>query len=96
MASETYSAMYLAHILKINNMIKDTSTQLSSGLTQIIIITYFAVFIKIKNITETNTVKSRAVDRSTIQRSHVSGQRSQYIRIKFPLHKESENPWACY
>ena len=41
-------------ILKINNMTKDTSTQLSSGLTQIIIITYFAVFIKIKNITETN------------------------------------------
>ena len=48
MVSESYSAMYLAHILKINNMIKDTSTQLSSGLTQIIIITYFAVFIKIK------------------------------------------------
>ena len=42
------------------------------------------------------TVKSRAVDRSTIQRSKVQGQRSQYIRIKFPLHKESENPWACY
>ena len=35
------------------------------------------------------TVKSRAVDRST-------GQRSQYIRIKFPLHKESGNPWPCY
>ena len=43
-----------------------------------------------------NTVKSRAVDRSTIQRSKVQVQRSQYIRIKFPLHKESENPWACY
>ena len=24
------------------------------------------------------------------------GQWSQYIRIKFPVHKESENPWACY
>ena len=24
------------------------------------------------------------------------GQRSQYISIKFPLHKESENPWTCY
>ena len=42
------------------------------------------------------TVKSRAVDRSTIQRSKVQGQRSQYIRIKFPLHKESENPWPCF
>ena len=45
---------------------------------------------------ELTTVKSRAVDRSTIQGSQVSGQRSQYIRIKFPLHKESENPWPCY
>ena len=43
-----------------------------------------------------NTVKSRAVDLSTIQRSKVQGQRSQYIRIKFPLHKESENLRACY
>ena len=43
-----------------------------------------------------STVKSRAIDRSTIQRSKVQGQRSQYIRIKFPLHKESENPWPCY
>ena len=43
-----------------------------------------------------HTVKSRAVDRSTIQRSKVKGQRSQYIRIKFPLDKESENPRACY
>ena len=42
------------------------------------------------------TVKSQAVDRSTIQRSKVQVQMSQYIRIKFPLHKESENPWACY
>ena len=24
------------------------------------------------------------------------GQRSQYISIKFPLHKQSENPWMCY
>jgi hypothetical protein len=24
------------------------------------------------------------------------GQRSQYISIKFPLHKPSENPWAYY
>ena len=24
------------------------------------------------------------------------GQRSEYISIKFPLHKESENPWTCY
>ena len=24
------------------------------------------------------------------------GQRSQYIRIKFPLHKPSENSWVCY
>ena len=24
------------------------------------------------------------------------GQRSQYISIKFPLHKPSENPWVCY
>ena len=24
------------------------------------------------------------------------GQRSQYIRIRFPLHKQSENPWMCY
>ena len=24
------------------------------------------------------------------------GQRSQYIIIKFPLHKQSENPWMCY
>ena len=23
-------------------------------------------------------------------------QRSQYIRIKVPLHKQSENPWVCY
>ena len=43
-----------------------------------------------------HTVKSRAVDRSTIQRSYAKGQRSQYISIKFPLHKEPENPRACY
>ena len=24
------------------------------------------------------------------------GQRSQFISIKFPLHKQSENPWVCY
>ena len=24
------------------------------------------------------------------------GQRSQYISIKFPLHKQSENTWVCY
>ena len=24
------------------------------------------------------------------------GQRSQYISIKIPLHKQSENPWVCY
>ena len=24
------------------------------------------------------------------------GQRSQYISIKFPLHKQSENPLMCY
>ena len=24
------------------------------------------------------------------------GQRSQYISINFPLHKQSENPWVCY
>jgi hypothetical protein len=24
------------------------------------------------------------------------GQRSQYISIRFPLHKQSENPWVCY
>ena len=24
------------------------------------------------------------------------GQRSRYKSIKFPLHKESENPWTCY
>ena len=23
------------------------------------------------------------------------GQRSQYIRVKFALHKPSENPWVC-
>ena len=23
-------------------------------------------------------------------------QKSKYIRIKFPLHKTSENPWVCY
>ena len=34
------------------------------------------------------TVKSRAVDRSTIQRSQVSGQRSQYVRIKFPIRSQ--------
>ena len=24
------------------------------------------------------------------------GQRLQYVSIKFPLHKQSENPWMCY
>ena len=24
------------------------------------------------------------------------GQRSQYISSKFPVHKQSENPWMCY
>ena len=33
--------------------------------------------------------KSRAVDRSTIQFW------KQYINIKFPLNKHSENAWVC-
>ena len=37
---------------------------------------------------KTNTVKLRAVDYSMLK---YFGQRSQYIRIKFPLHKLSEN-----
>ena len=38
-----------------------------------------------------HTIKSRAVDRSTIQFWTLLGQRSQHISIKFPLHKQSEN-----
>ena len=38
------------------------------------------------------TVKSRAVDRSTIQFWKLWA----YINIKFPLHKHSENAWECY
>ena len=40
-----------------------------------------------------NTVKSRAVYYSILE---LVGQRSQYIIIKFPLHKPSENLKRCY
>ena len=48
--------------------------------------------------TSTYSVKSRTVDWSTIQFWTICHfvQRSQYIRIKIPLHKQSENPWMCY
>ena len=40
-----------------------------------------------------SSVKSKAADRSTIYSILNSfGQRSQYISIKFPIHKQSENP----
>ena len=44
-----------------------------------------------------HTVKSRVVDRSTMYSIlELFGQRSQYIIIKFPLHKPSENLKMCY
>ena len=36
---------------------------------------------------------SRPVDYSILE---TFGQRSQYISIKFPLHKHSESAWVCY
>ena len=39
------------------------------------------------------TVKLRSVDYSKF---NSFSQRSQYISIKFPLHKQSENPKMCY
>ena len=41
------------------------------------------------------TVNSRAVDQATIKILELFGQRSQYISIKFSLHKPSENSWVC-
>ena len=39
------------------------------------------------------TVKSRAVERSTIQFGNLLAKsHSMYVSIKFPLHKQSENP----
>ena len=38
-------------------------------------------------------VSSRPVYYSILE---TFGQRSQYISIKFPLHKQSENPWVCW
>ena len=40
------------------------------------------------------TVNLRAVDRSTIQFWNFLAK--EYISIKFPLHKPSENPNVCY
>ena len=40
-------------------------------------------------------VMSQAVHRSTIQFWTVRVL-SQYISIKIPFHKQSENPWVCY
>jgi hypothetical protein len=59
----------------------------------------FCLFYLWKKDGNQNTVKSRAVDWSTIQfwtLLNSFGQRSRYISIKFPLHKQSANPWMHY
>jgi Leucine-rich repeat (LRR) protein len=43
-----------------------------------------------------NTVKLRAVDWSYYSILNSFEQRSQYISIKLPLHRQSENPELCY
>ena len=57
-------------------------------------------FIHDKNKTEacakwaTHIVKSKAVDRSTIQFWTILSK--SHISIKIPLHIQSENPWLCH
>ena len=45
-----------------------------------------------------SSVKLQAVDWSILFNFGLDpfGQRVQYISIKFPLHKQSENLWVCY
>ena len=43
-----------------------------------------------------HSVKLQVVDWSTIRFRKLLAKGPQYIRIKFPLHKHSENAWVCY
>ena len=42
------------------------------------------------------TVESRTVDLATIAKNQLFPKRSQKISLKFPLNKQSENPWGYY